>query len=185
MRDLDALLLAAAEGETAAIDAVVAQLYGELHRLAHSRLRRSPQSTLLDTTSLVHEAYMRFQRQQSIGFASRNQFLAYAAKVMRGIVVDAIRARHAERRGGDAVMVTLNTAVGDGTPTADDEVLQVHEALDELAAKDPRLARVVEMRYFGGLAEAEIADCLGITERTVQRDWQKARLLLSSMLRQP
>lgn len=81
-------------------------------------------------------------------------------------------------------MVTLNTGVGDGVPTGDDETLQVHEALDELASKDLRLARVVEMRYFGGLAEVEIAGYLGVTERTVQRDWQKARLLLSSMLRQ-
>ena len=183
MRDLENLLRAADAGEATAIDEVVALLYDELHRLAHSRLRRSPDSTLLDTTSLVHEAYLRFQRQQGIGFASRHQFLSYAAKVMRGIVVDAIRARQTDRRGGDAVMVTLNTAVSDAAPVASDEVLQVHEALDELALQDPRLARVVEMRYFGGLSEQEIADCLGITERTVQRDWKKARLLLSTMLR--
>ena len=184
MPDLESLLRAADAGEPAAIDQVVALLYDELHRLAHSRLRRSPESMLLNTTSLVHEAYLQFQRKQSVGFASRHQFLAYAAKVMRGIVVDAIRAKHTDRHGGDAVMVTLNTGVGDGVPTGDDETLQVHEALDELASKDLRLARVVEMRYFGGLAEVEIAGYLGVTERTVQRDWQKARLLLSSMLRQ-
>jgi RNA polymerase sigma factor (TIGR02999 family) len=181
--DLQALLQAADAGEPAAIDAVVALLYDELRRLAHSRLRRTPGSTLLDTTSLVHEAYLRFQRNQAIGFASRHQFLSYAAKVMRGIVVDAIRARMADRRGGDAVLVTLNTAVGDGLPAGDAQVLQVHEALEQLAGVDARLARVVEMRYFGGLSEVEMAGCLGVTERTVQRDWQKARLLLAGMLR--
>ena len=93
MPDLDTQLRAADAGEPAAIDQVVALLYDELHRLAHSRLRRSPESTLLDTTSLVHEAYLRFQRMEAVGFASRHQFLAYTAKVMRGIVVDAIRAR--------------------------------------------------------------------------------------------
>ena len=183
MPDLDTLLAAADAGEPAAIDAVVALLYDDLSRLAHSRLRRSPGVTLLDTGALVHEAYLRLQRQQAIGFASRHQFLAYAAKVMRGIVVDAIRARHADRRGGDDLKVTLNTAVGDGVAAGGDEVLHVHEALEALAESDPRLARVVEMRYFGGLSEQEIADCLGLTERTVQRDWQKARLLLASLLR--
>lgn len=131
----------------------------------------------------MHEAYLRFQRMEAVGFASRHQFLAYAAKVMRGIVVDAIRARQADHRGGDAIRVTLNTAIGDGTPAADDEVIQVHEALEALVDTDPRLARVVEMRYFGGLAEAEIAVYLRLTERTVQRDWHKARLLLAGMLR--
>lgn len=183
MHDLDDLLRAAEAGDAGAIDQVVAVLYDELSRLAHSRLRRTPGSTMLDTTALVHEAYLRLQRQQSVGFASRHQFLAYAAKVMRGIVVDAIRGRYTDRRGGGAVLVTLNTAVGDSVPASDDAVLQVHEALEALAGTDARLARVVEMRYFGGLSEAEIADCLGITERTVQRDWQKARMLLSSMLR--
>lgn len=184
MRDLDSLLKAADAGEAGAIDEVVALLYDELRRLAHSRLRRSPGSTQLDTTSLVHEAYLRFQRGRAIGFASRHQFLGYAAKVMRGIVVDAIRARMADRRGGDALLVTLNTAIGDGVPAHDDQVLQVHEALDELAGVDPRLARVVELRYFGGLSEVETAGCLGVTERTVQRDWQKARLLLAGLLQQ-
>ena len=181
--DLHALLRAAEAGDTAAADRVVALLYDELHRLAHSRLRRSAEHTLLDTTGLVHEAYLRLQRQQAVGFAGRHQFLGYAAKVMRGIVVDAVRARQADRRGGGADLVTLSTAVADAAPAGSDEVLRVHEALDDLAGIDPRLAQVVEMRYFGRLSEAEIAACLGVTERTVQRDWQKARLLLAQALR--
>ncbi|EEF23659.1 conserved hypothetical protein, partial [Ricinus communis] len=89
----------------------------------------------------------------------------------------------AERRGGDQPAVTLNTAVAEQTPQTDEDILRVHEALEELAAVDQRLAQVVEMRYFGGLLETEIAEALGVTERTVQRDWQKARILLSMSLK--
>ena len=102
---------------------------------------------------------------------------------MRSIVIDIVRARQADRRGGMALHVTLDTGVGESVAVPQDEVLRVHEALDELADVDERLAKVVEMRYFAGLSEAEIADCLGLTERTVQRDWQKARLFLSMALR--
>ena len=110
-------------------------------------------------------------------------FLAYAARVMRSVVVDLIRARQAERRGGDVEHLTLNTTLVDAAGSPEAEVLQVHEALEELAAVDERAARVVEMRYFGGLSEAEIAQALGVTERTVQRDWHKARLFLSLSLK--
>jgi RNA polymerase sigma factor (TIGR02999 family) len=103
--------------------------------------------------------------------------------VMHSIVIDQIRARQAQRRGGDYQQVTLNTAVAELPAQGEDQVLRVHEALEELAALDERLARVVEMRYFGGLLEAEIAQALGVTERTVQRDWQKARLFLATALR--
>jgi RNA polymerase sigma factor (TIGR02999 family) len=102
---------------------------------------------------------------------------------MHTIVIDQVRARQALRHGGDLQQVTLNTAVADATPNGDDEILHVHEALAELSALDPRLGQVVEMRYFAGLAEAEIADALGVTERTVQRDWQKARMFLSLALK--
>jgi RNA polymerase sigma factor (TIGR02999 family) len=103
--------------------------------------------------------------------------------VMHSIVIDQIRARQAQRRGGDLEQVTFNTAVAELPAQGEDQVLRVHEALEELAALDERLARVVEMRYFGGLLEAEIAQVLGVTERTVQRDWQKARLFLATALR--
>jgi RNA polymerase sigma factor (TIGR02999 family) len=102
---------------------------------------------------------------------------------MRTIAIDIARARQAERRGGEALHVTLNTELGDSVASQEDEMLRVHEALDELMDVDERLGQVVEMRYFGGLTEAEIAECLGVTERTVQRDWQKARLFLSMALR--
>jgi RNA polymerase sigma factor (TIGR02999 family) len=181
--DITRLLHHAAEGNRQAADRVVALLYGDLQRLARSRLRRAGDMTLLDTTSLVHESYLRLVRGDGAEFADRRHFLAYASQVMRHIVVDLLRARQADRRGGGAWHITLNTEIGDSLSQHEDEVLRVHEALEELAGTDARVAQVVQMRYFGGLSEAEIADCLGVTERTVQRDWQKARLFLSLVLK--
>jgi RNA polymerase sigma factor (TIGR02999 family) len=182
MHAITTLLRAASDGDSGAADRVAALLYGELQRLARSRLRQSGELTQLETSALVHESYLRMQSAGHLEFADRKHYLAYAAKVMRAIVIDFVRARQADRRGGGAVMVTLDTAVGDAVPTPGDEAVRVHEALDELHSVDERLARVVEMRYFGGLTEAQIADCLGVTERTVQRDWQKARLFLAMAL---
>jgi len=183
MTEITTLLQAANAGDGRAAEEVVALLYGELHHLARSRLRRSGEFTLLDTTALVHESYLRIQQAGKPDFADRRHFLAYAAKAMRTVVIDIARARQADRRGGDAQHVTLDTAISDSVAVQDDEVLRVHEALDELASIDERLGKVVEMRYFGGLSEPEIAECLGVTERTVQRDWQKARVFLSMALR--
>jgi RNA polymerase sigma factor (TIGR02999 family) len=183
MTEITTLLQAANAGDGQAADRVVSLLYGELHRLARSRLRRSGELTLLDTTALVHESYLRIQQAGKPDFADRKHFLAYAAKAMRATVIDIARARQADRRGGGALHVTLNTEIGDSAAVEDDEILRVHEALEELSSVDERLASVVEMRYFGGLSEPEIAECLGVTERTVQRDWQKARLFLSMALR--
>lgn len=182
MSEITTLLRAASTGDSQAAEQVVSLLYGELRRLAHSRLRRSGDMTLLDTTALVHESYLRIQRAGDLDFPDRKHFLSYASTVMRTIVIDMARSRQAERHGGHAMHVTLSTDVGNSTPVPDDQVLRVHEALDELAAVDERLAKVVEMRYFAGLTEAEIAECLNVTERTVQRDWQKARLFLSMAL---
>ncbi|HYE70267.1 MAG TPA: ECF-type sigma factor [Aquabacterium sp.] len=183
MTEITVLLRAALGGDRLAADQAYALLYADLRRLARSRLRQSSEMTLLDTTALVHESFLRLNGGRALDFPDRHHFLAYAAKVMRAVVVDVVRARLAERRGGDAEHVTLNTTVVDAGATREDEVLRVHEALDELGALEPRLAQVVELRYFGGLSEAEVAASLGLTERTVQRDWQKARLLLSLALR--
>jgi len=183
MPDITALLQAAGDGDRAAADRAFALMYAELRQLARSRLRQASDLSLLDTTVLVHESYLRLQGARGLDFPDRHHFLAYAAKVMRSVVVDVVRARQADRRGGMAEHVTLDTAVADGLRAHDDEVLRVHEALDELAALEPRLARVVELRYFGGLSDTETAAALEVTERTVQRDWQKARLFLSMSLR--
>jgi len=183
MSEITTLLKAAGGGDPRAADRVMALLYADLQRLAHGRLRRSGDITMLDTTSLVHESYLRMQRSGELAFPDRKHFLSYAARVMHTIVIDIVRARQADRRGGDALHITLNTEVGESVSRPDDEVLRVHEALQELAAAEPRLAQVVEMRYFGGLSEAEIAEALEVTERTVQRDWQKARLFLAMALK--
>ena len=183
MSEITTLLRAADAGDSDAAGQVVQLLYADLQRLARSRMRRSGDMTLLDATGLVHESFLQMRQTGLLAVQNRGQFMAYAASVMRNIVIDAVRLRKAERNGGLHPHVTLNTAVADLAPQQDDEILHVHEALAELAQMDPRLAQVVEMRYFGGLLEADIAESLGVTERTVQRDWQKARLFLSLALK--
>lgn len=184
MSEITLLLRAAGAGDREAADRAFALLYADLRRLAHSRLRRSGEMTLLDTSALVHESFLRLNGLEGRDFPDRHHFLGYAAKVMRAVVVDLVRARAAESRGGGVEHVTLNTTIHEGSDAGRaDEVLRVHEALDALGANDRRLVQVVEMRYFGGLTEPEIAAALGVTERTVQRDWQKARLFLSMMLK--
>lgn len=182
MHDITQLLQAARHGDRAAADQVVAQLYTDLQRLARRHMRDAGHMTLLDTTALVHEAWLRVAGAPGADFPDRRHFLAYAAQAMRSVVIDLVRARQAERRGGGQQHLTLDTAIADQVPQGDDDILRVHEALAELAQLEPRLAQVVEMRYFAGLREQEIAEALGITERTVQRDWQKARLFLSMSL---
>jgi RNA polymerase sigma factor (TIGR02999 family) len=183
MSEITSLLRAAHLGDRAAADRALALLYADLQRLAHARLRREGELTLLDTTALVHESYLRLRGAEALPeFPDRHHFLAYASRVMRSVVVDLVRARAAERRGGNAEHVTLGTTIVGGVAATGDEVLHVHEALDALAAVDARLASVVEMRYVGGLSETEIAEVLGLTERTVQRDWRKARLFLADAL---
>jgi RNA polymerase sigma factor (TIGR02999 family) len=182
MSEITRLLRQAGSGDARASEQVMALLYADLRRLARSRMRRSGEMTLLDTTALVHESFLRMQGVGALDFGDRKHFLAYASQVMHTIVIDLVRARQAERRGGDALRVTLNTSVADGVAHDEDELLRVHEALQELLALDPRLGQVVQMRFFAGLSEREISECLGVTERTVQRDWQKARLFLASAL---
>ncbi len=187
MTEITTLLHAAGAGDRAAADQAFALLYADLKRLASSRLRRSGELTLMDTTVLVHESYLRLQGGQGTTFPDRHHFLAYAAKAMRAVVVDQVRARQAARRGGGVAAQSLDTQqmqqAMERLTTHDEEVLRVHDTLDELAALEPRLAQVVELRYFGGLSEAEVAASLGLTERTVQRDWHKARLFLRVALR--
>jgi RNA polymerase sigma factor (TIGR02999 family) len=173
-------------GDTAAVsvEALFPKLYHELRRLARSRLAGGARPTLLDTSSLVHEAFMRMQRDGGVELADRDHFLAYAATTMRSILIDFVRRRSAERRGGGLQHVTLDTLAAEQLgATTDDEILAVHEALQTLAEVDARLVRVVEMRYFAGLTDAEIGAALDVSDRTVRRDWERARLLLAQMLR--
>ena len=183
MGQVTALLSAVGQGEPQALGDLYALLYPELHRLAHSRVRRGGEMTLLDTTSLVNESYLRFEKSGALAFTDRSQFLAYAAQVMRSVVVDVVRARHSERRGGDSAHVQLDEEQLAAPDPRESEILRVHESLEELAAIDARLVKVVEMRYFAGMTEIEIAEALGLGVRTVGRDWEKARLFLLASLR--
>lgn len=157
-------------------------LYDELRRLARSRLAGGGRNTLLDTQALLHESFMRLQQAGHTALDDREHFLAYAATTMRSIVIDHVRRRRAERHGGDVSIVTLDTAAANELGASEDEILDIHDALETLAKVEPRLVQVVEMRYFAGLSELEIAKALGVTDRTVRRDWDRARMLLAGML---
>jgi len=159
------------------------RLYRQLRIIARARLRNGGRNTLLDTSALVHEAYLRMAP-AAAELDGEHQLLAYASRTMRSVIVDLARRRQTERHGGQAFRVTwTESAQPERLAVAADEVVRVHEALAELEELDPRLAKVVEMRYFGGLTDEQIAQALGIGERTVRRDWDKARLLLEQALR--
>ncbi len=183
MTDIEPSQFAASGSDPAAIDGLFASLYEDLRGLAHSRLRRSTPLTSLDTTGLVHESYLRFLKSGSINAHDQRQFLAYASRVMRSIVVDIIRHRMAEKHGGEIKQVTLNTEIGDSVASDEGEVIRIDDALAELAAIEPRLVQVVEMRYFAGFSEKEVAEAMGVTTRTVARDWEKAKFFLSHALK--
>lgn len=177
------LIERANDGEQDAVNRLFAALYADLHEMARARLRRHVPFTVLDTTALLHESYLRLIKLGALNVANRAHFLAYAARVMRSVIVDFARQRLAERRGGGAIELPLDTESGDLQTRSESDVVRVHEALEELAVVDERLVRLVEMRYFGGLTEEEIAAALGVSTRTVQRDWEKARMLLAIALK--
>ena len=178
---LTQLIHRAQDGDRVAADALYASTYADLRRLARSRLRAGRRHTLLDTCALVHESYVRFVKGSHLKIEDRVHFMRWAAQVMRSVIVDFARSRVAARRGGDVARVPFDDEL-QGAVSGEEEILSVHQALDRIAAVDPRMAQVVEMRYFAGLNEPEIAQALGITERTVRRDWHKARLLLREVL---
>jgi len=178
MSDLTRLLDAARQGDAEAAAQAFGLLYEDLRRLAAARLRPHRTLTLLGTTSLVHEAFMKMVGGEGLPVQNRHHFFAYASRVMRSVIVDYARARVAGRRGGDAEHVVLDTLLSEQIAAPENDALRVHEALEILEQADPRLAQVAEMRFFGGLSELEVAEALGLSERTVRRDWEKARLLL-------
>lgn len=163
------------------LDKAFEAFYPELKKIAHARLRSSGLDGQLQTTALVHEGYLKLAAGAEVAFPDRLQFLAYASRTLRSIIIDAVREQRALRRGGDAQVVTLDTAAGEGiAPSVDLEA--VNRALEDLAKIDPPLARLVEMRFFGGMGEVEIAEALGVSQRTVSREWQKARALLLTLI---
>jgi len=178
--EITRLLQQAAVGDRAALDAVYASLYPELKRIARSRLRQQGRADGINTTLLVHESFVRLVGARGLRLEDRRHFFAYAAKTMRNIIIDSAREHLAERRGGGAEHVTLGDAEAAGVADtgASDQLVRVNDALHELETVDPELAELVEMRYFGGYSEAEIAELHGVAERTVRRRWDKARAWL-------
>lgn len=184
MAEITTLLAAARAGEASAVGRLVELLYPELQRLARARLYQASARPQLDTAALVHEVYLRLLTLSRLDVNDRAHFMTYAARVMRSVIVDLARESLAECRGGpDARWVTLDTAASQPLPSGRDEVIAVHDALLALEEVDARLARVVEMRYFVGLDNTEIAQALGVGLRTVERDWEKARSFLFAQLK--
>lgn len=183
MDQLRELLAEARDGNEDARAQLFAVAYDELRSQARAQLRDGGRSTLLDTTVLVHESYLRFLQAGQLAGVERGHFFSYSAQVMRSVVVDFARQRRAQRRGGDAPHVPLTLQLAAEVAAFDDQVLKMDDALEALKGVDERLVHVVEMRYFAGMTETEVAEALGVTERTVRRDWQKARLLLAAALR--
>ena len=181
MTELDIALQKIEQEHSAALDEAFSVWYPELKKIAHARLSRSGHIGSMQTTALVHDSYMKLATGPDLKFATRLQFLAYASRTLRSIIIDTIREERALRRGGDLNLVTLDTAVQAGIGASID-VESVNTAMDDLAKLDPALARLVEMRFFGGMTALEIAEALGISERTVQREWTKARALLLTMI---
>lgn len=180
--ELTQLIRRAQAGDARAVDALFQATYPELRRLARARLRAGGRHTLLDTSSLVHEWYLRFVGSGRVRIEDRDHFMRYAARAMRTVIVDFARRRAAARRGGGVTRVSDTAGQASAGGGGEREILQVHEALQQLELLEPRMARVVELRYFVGLTEGEIARALEVTDRTVRRDWEKARLLLAEAL---
>ena len=183
MQDLSTLLTAAVNGVQDSTNQLFELLYDELRTIASAQLQRDGHKRLLGTTTLVHESYLRFLKNGELSPEHRKHFLAYASRVMRSIVVDAARRHLSGKRGAGLADATLNTDDAVNLSASDEQMIRLHEALEELAGIEPRVAKVIEMRYFGGLEEEEVAEVLAVSVRTVQRDWEKARLLLSSALK--
>jgi RNA polymerase sigma factor (TIGR02999 family) len=168
------LLAACRRGDGEAFDRLVAVVYEDLRRLARRQRRRPGSPPTLQTTALVHEAYLKLAGGKGLAWADRAHFLAVATRAMRHILVDHAKALRREKRGGGAIRVDLAEEPAGETPELE-KLIAVHEALDELAAGTPRSVRVVECRYFAGMSTEETATALGLSPATVERDWRRAR----------
>jgi RNA polymerase sigma factor (TIGR02999 family) len=164
-------------GDRSAADHLFAALYAELHRLARREVGRLGAFTPLGATTLLHEAYLDISGRDALAFADRAHFMAYAARAMRGVVIDRVRERQAQKRGGGLDITSLDTETADQCPEPE-KLSDIGEALDELALLEPALAQVVDLKFFCGFSMVEIAELMGTSERTAQRQWEKARLLL-------
>jgi RNA polymerase sigma factor (TIGR02999 family) len=179
---ISSLMLASERGDDSAAEALFSALYTELHRLARRELARRGVAVTLSATTLLHEAYLAIAERSGPSFPDRARFMGYAARVMRGLIVDHARNRKAIKRGGQFEITSADCEIADNVPDAD-ELTQISEALDDLAKVDPSLAQVVDLKFFCGFSFAEIAAMRNVSERTVQRKWEKARIYLHRKIR--
>jgi RNA polymerase sigma-70 factor (ECF subfamily) len=177
MGEVTRLLVRVRQGQPGASDELFTRVHVELRRLAAGYMRNERREHTLQPTALVHEAYLRLVDQREVSPENRAHFFGIAAGVMRRILIDHARARNADKRGGDHVKVELDDAAGVAAPPSA-SLIELDRALERLTAIDPRRARVVELRFFGGLTVEEIAEILAVGPRTVDRDWRVARAWL-------
>jgi len=180
--DVTALLSELAQGDQEAAGKLIPLVYDELKRLARSYMRRERDDHTLQTTALVHEAYLKLVRQQAANWQSRSHFFGIAAQLMRRILIDYARGRLREKRGGAKVVLPLNEALV-FSPEHSEELIRLDEALERLSKLDARQSRIVELRFFGGLSVEETSEFLGVSPKTVKRDWAVAKVWLHGELR--
>jgi RNA polymerase sigma factor (TIGR02999 family) len=173
---LSLLVEAAERGDRSAADALFSRLYAELHGMAKRELARQGTPTSLSASTLLHQAYIEMAARDGTSFPDNARFMAYASRVMRGLIIDHARSRRAQKRGGQFHITTEGSALDH--PVDDREMERIGEALDELARTDPSLAEIVDMKFFCGFTFAEIAAMKQLSERTAQRQWEKARIYL-------
>ncbi len=178
---LVALMEAAERGNKSAVDALFTALYRELRRIAKNELARHGAPVSLSATTLLHQAYVEIAGRGGTSFPDRNRFMGYAARVMRGLIIDHARSRSARKRGGQFEITALGAEVEDAPDCRG--LVRISDALDELAQAEPSLAEVVDLKFFCGFSFAEIAAMKGLCERTIQRDWERARIYLHRSIR--
>jgi RNA polymerase sigma factor (TIGR02999 family) len=189
--ELTRLLRAHREGDRAAFDELVGRVHDELRKMARQQLRKAPAGATLDTVALINEAWMKLADESGIDWQSRAHFYAVTARAMRFVVVDHARRASADKRGSGETLLPLDDELGPlqmadrSQPAAPELVLAVHAAIDQLATFNERLARIVECRFFAGMNDGELAEALGVTPRTVQRDWLRAKAWLQRALESP
>jgi RNA polymerase sigma factor (TIGR02999 family) len=179
---ISSLIASAEGGDRTAVDLLFTALYAELHRMAERQLASNRAGFTLGATTLLHEAYLDISRREGARFPDRGRFMAYASKVMRGLIIDYARRRQAQKRGGGFAITSLSGEVSYGCAEPQ-ELDRISDAVEALSQVDTELAQIVDLKFFCGFTFAEIAAARGVSERTVQRQWEKARIYLHRSLR--
>ena len=179
---ISVLIASTESGDRAAADQLFTALYSELHQLAERQLARRGSDLTLGVTTLLHEAYLDMAQREGTVFPDRGRFMAYAARVMRSLILDYVRDHRAQKRGGEFQITTLDEQRAPATDKSASDLEGVGAALEKLTALDPTLAEVVDLKFFCGFSLGEIAAMRGVSERTIQRHWEKARIYLRSVL---